>query len=169
MIEPIARLRAALSATYRIEREIGQGGMATVFLATDLDREGEAIAWHVAEVAGVDTSLENRVVFSEITRDAIQRSLEEAELMAGCEINNAYIGVAGNHVRSFNSSGVVSRPWARTVYANCWPAGAGLFACSIACPSFGDIAELATAGAAAVMPTLITVGMLTRRVKINSK
>ena len=42
-----------------------------VFLATDLDREGEAIAWHVAEVAGVDTSLENRVVFSEITRDAI--------------------------------------------------------------------------------------------------
>ncbi len=42
-----------------------------VFLATDLDREGEAIAWHVAEVAGVDTSLENRVVFAEITRDAI--------------------------------------------------------------------------------------------------
>src|SRR5919206_3356068 len=42
-----------------------------VFLATDLDREGEAIAWHVAEVAGVDTSLDNRVVFAEITRDAI--------------------------------------------------------------------------------------------------
>ena len=42
-----------------------------VFLATDLDREGEAIAWHVAEIAGVDTSLENRVVFAEITRDAI--------------------------------------------------------------------------------------------------
>jgi DNA topoisomerase-1 len=42
-----------------------------VFLATDLDREGEAIAWHVAEVAGIDTSLENRVVFDEITRDAI--------------------------------------------------------------------------------------------------
>ena len=42
-----------------------------IFLATDLDREGEAIAWHVAEVAGVDTTLENRVVFAEITRDAI--------------------------------------------------------------------------------------------------
>jgi len=42
-----------------------------VFLATDLDREGEAIAWHVAEVAGIDTSLENRVVFAEITPDAI--------------------------------------------------------------------------------------------------
>ena len=36
MTEPIDRLRAALAATYRIEREIGQGGMATVFLATDL-------------------------------------------------------------------------------------------------------------------------------------
>ena len=42
-----------------------------VYLATDLDREGEAIAWHVAEVAGIDTTSENRVVFSEITRDAI--------------------------------------------------------------------------------------------------
>jgi DNA topoisomerase I len=46
-------------------------GAENVFLATDLDREGEAIAWHVAEVAGIDTSTENRVVFSEITRDAI--------------------------------------------------------------------------------------------------
>jgi DNA topoisomerase I len=42
-----------------------------VFLATDLDREGEAIAWHIAEVAGIDTGQENRVVFDEITRDAI--------------------------------------------------------------------------------------------------
>lgn len=48
-----------------------------VFLATDLDREGEAIAWHVAEVAGVDTSEENRVVFSEITRDAILAAFEQ--------------------------------------------------------------------------------------------
>jgi DNA topoisomerase-1 len=48
-----------------------------VFLATDLDREGEAIAWHVAEVAGVDTSQENRVVFSEITRDAILAAFQQ--------------------------------------------------------------------------------------------
>ena len=46
-------------------------GADRVFLATDLDREGEAIAWHVAEVAGIDTSQQNRVVFDEITRDAI--------------------------------------------------------------------------------------------------
>src|SRR3954453_17102792 len=44
----------------------------TVFLATDLDREGEAIAWHVAEAAGVDPEKARRVTFSEITPDAIR-------------------------------------------------------------------------------------------------
>jgi DNA topoisomerase I len=48
-----------------------------VFLATDLDREGEAIAWHVAEVAGIDTTADNRVVFDEITRDAILAAFEQ--------------------------------------------------------------------------------------------
>jgi DNA topoisomerase-1 len=48
-----------------------------VFLATDLDREGEAIAWHVAEVAGIDTTADNRVVFAEITRDAILAAFEQ--------------------------------------------------------------------------------------------
>ncbi len=48
-----------------------------VFLATDLDREGEAIAWHIAEVAGIDPDADNRVVFTEITRDAILAAFEE--------------------------------------------------------------------------------------------
>jgi DNA topoisomerase I len=48
-----------------------------VYLATDLDREGEAIAWHVAEVAGFDTSEANRVVFTEITRDAIRAAFDQ--------------------------------------------------------------------------------------------
>jgi len=51
-------------------------GADRVYLATDLDREGEAIAWHVAEVAGIDLSLDNRITFSEITKDAILRALE---------------------------------------------------------------------------------------------
>ena len=51
-------------------------GAERVLLATDLDREGEAIAWHVAEVAGIDTSLNNRIVFSEVTRDAILAAIE---------------------------------------------------------------------------------------------
>ena len=44
----------------------------TVFLATDLDREGEAIAWHVTEAAGVPESKTRRVTFSEITERAIK-------------------------------------------------------------------------------------------------
>jgi DNA topoisomerase I len=43
-----------------------------VYLATDLDREGEAIAWHVAEAAGVPQDKTRRVTFSEITADAIR-------------------------------------------------------------------------------------------------
>src|SRR3954447_12871205 len=43
-----------------------------VYLATDLDREGEAIAWHVAEAAHVPTSKTHRVTFSEITEGAIR-------------------------------------------------------------------------------------------------
>ncbi len=48
------------------------------------------------------------VINIESTVEGIQKAIEEAELMAGTEISSAYIGVAGNHVKSFNSSGVVS-------------------------------------------------------------
>jgi DNA topoisomerase I len=43
----------------------------TVWLAPDLDREGEAIAWHIAEVLGLDVDSTNRVTFDEITERAI--------------------------------------------------------------------------------------------------
>ncbi len=44
----------------------------TVYLATDLDREGEAIAWHVAEAANVPSAKTRRVTFNEITETAIR-------------------------------------------------------------------------------------------------
>src|SRR5450432_2824257 len=46
----------------------------TVYLATDLDREGEAIAWHVAEAAGLNPARTRRVTFSEITEGAIREA-----------------------------------------------------------------------------------------------
>jgi len=49
-------------------------GAAEVYMATDLDREGEAIAWHLAELLNLDSSRVRRVVFNEITRDAVQRA-----------------------------------------------------------------------------------------------
>ena len=45
-----------------------------IFLATDLDREGEAIAWHVAEAANVPSERTRRVTFSEITESAIREA-----------------------------------------------------------------------------------------------
>jgi DNA topoisomerase-1 len=47
-----------------------------VYLATDLDREGEAIAWHVAEAASLKPERTRRVTFSEITASAIKRAFE---------------------------------------------------------------------------------------------
>ncbi|MDL4912388.1 MAG: type I DNA topoisomerase [Enterobacterales bacterium endosymbiont of Blomia tropicalis] len=48
-----------------------------VYLATDLDREGEAIAWHLREVIGGDDKRFSRVVFNEITRNAIRQAFEK--------------------------------------------------------------------------------------------
>ena len=45
-----------------------------IYLATDLDREGEAIAWHLKETIGGDPHRYRRVVFNEITRKAIQEA-----------------------------------------------------------------------------------------------
>lgn len=47
-----------------------------VYLATDLDREGEAIAWHLRELIGGDEERYKRVVFNEITKNAIQQAFE---------------------------------------------------------------------------------------------
>lgn len=48
------------------------------------------------------------VVNIESTVESIQRALEEAELMADCQIRNVWIGIAGSHIRSFNSRGMVA-------------------------------------------------------------
>ncbi|SLM63123.1 MULTISPECIES: type I DNA topoisomerase [Dickeya] len=47
-----------------------------VYLATDLDREGEAIAWHLREIIGGDETRFSRVVFNEITKNAIRQAFE---------------------------------------------------------------------------------------------
>lgn len=46
-----------------------------VFLATDPDREGEAISWHLAQMLGLDLAASNRVTFNEITKSGIQNGM----------------------------------------------------------------------------------------------
>ncbi|MGH8273763.1 MAG: cell division protein FtsA [Gammaproteobacteria bacterium] len=65
------------------------------------------------EVVGVGThpsrGLKKGVVVNiESTVQSIQRAVEEAELMAGCEIHSVYADIAGSHVRSLNSHGIVA-------------------------------------------------------------
>ena len=60
----VADLRAAASAA------------ATIWLASDEDREGEAISWHLAETLGLDPEKTKRIVFHEITKDAILNAIQ---------------------------------------------------------------------------------------------
>ncbi|WP_444893499.1 type I DNA topoisomerase [Microbulbifer sp. TRSA001] len=52
-------------------------GADHIYLATDLDREGEAIAWHLREAIGGDNDRYRRVVFNEITKSAIQEAFKD--------------------------------------------------------------------------------------------
>jgi cell division protein FtsA len=74
---------------------------------------GEISSDGVIEVVGIGShpsrGLKKGVVVNiESTVQSIQRAVEEAELMAGCEIHSVYAGIAGSHVRSLNSHGIVA-------------------------------------------------------------
>jgi cell division protein FtsA len=74
---------------------------------------GEVSASGEIEVVGLgshrSTGLKKGVVVNiESTVQSIQRAVEEAELMAGCRIHSVYAGIAGSHIRSLNSHGIVA-------------------------------------------------------------
>jgi DNA topoisomerase-1 len=52
-------------------------GMDKIYLATDPDREGEAIAWHLAYILNIDPDEKARITFNEITKSAIENSLKK--------------------------------------------------------------------------------------------
>jgi DNA topoisomerase-1 len=62
-------------------------GALEVWFATDLDREGEAIAWHLAEVLGIDPTKAKRVVFNAITKDAIGRAFNSPRAIDLTRVN----------------------------------------------------------------------------------
>jgi len=77
-----------------------------------------AVVGEVSEEAGIEVigigihpsrGLKKGVVVNiESTVQSIQRAVEEAELMAGCQINSVYAGIAGSHIRSLTSHGIVA-------------------------------------------------------------
>jgi DNA topoisomerase-1 len=56
-------------------------GASDVWFATDLDREGEAIAWHLTQVLGVDPARAKRVTFDAITKSEVQRAFQSPRII----------------------------------------------------------------------------------------
>ncbi len=74
---------------------------------------GEVNAEEGVEIIGIGShpsrGLKKGVVVNiDSTVQSIQRAVEEAELMAGCQINSVFAGIAGSHIRSLNSHGIVA-------------------------------------------------------------
>ncbi len=83
------------------------GTSKVVAIVADLTPDGEI------EIIGIGShpsrGLKKGVVVNiESTVLSIQRAVEEAELMAGCQIDSVYAGIAGSHIRSLNSHGIVA-------------------------------------------------------------
>lgn len=83
------------------------GTSKVVAIVAEVGSEGEL------EIIGIghhaSRGLKKGVVVNvESTVQSIQRAVEEAELMAGCQIHSVYAGIAGSHIRSLNSDGIVA-------------------------------------------------------------
>jgi cell division protein FtsA len=83
------------------------GTSKVVAIVGEISAEGEI------EIVGIgshrSSGLKKGVVVNiESTVQSIQRAIEEAELMAGCQIHSVYAGIAGSHIRSMNSHGIVA-------------------------------------------------------------
>ena len=78
-----------------------------VFLATDLDREGEAISWHISEILkerGITEKPIQRVVFSEITKKAIDQAMQNPRDLAGSLVDAQQARRALDYLVGFNLS-----------------------------------------------------------------
>src|SRR5690554_4111658 len=75
-----------------------------VFLATDPDREGEAIAWHIADELGLDLNEENRIVFSEITKDAVLEAINNPRKLDMNLVNSQEVRRAIDRIIGFKLS-----------------------------------------------------------------
>ncbi len=85
--------------------DIGTSKVVAIVGEVQDDGELEVIGFGSQPSRGLKRGV---VVNIEATVNSIQRAVEEAELMAGCEIQSVYTGIAGSHIRSLNSHGIVA-------------------------------------------------------------
>lgn len=85
--------------------DIGTSKIAALVGEVCQDNQIEIIGFGIHPSCGLKRGV---VVNIESTVQSIQRAVEEAELMAGCEIRSTYTGIAGSHIRSLNSHGIVA-------------------------------------------------------------
>jgi cell division protein FtsA len=85
--------------------DIGTSKVVAIVGEISIDDEIEIIGIGSNQSRGLKKGV---VVNIESTVHSIQRAIEEAELMAGCEIHSVFTGIAGSHIRSLNSHGIVA-------------------------------------------------------------
>lgn len=85
--------------------DIGTSKVVAIVAEMHADGHFEVIGMGQHESKGLKKGV---VVNIETTVNSIQRALEEAELMADCKIRDVFTGIAGSHIKSFNSSGMVA-------------------------------------------------------------
>jgi len=90
---------------YIVGIDIGTKSVTSIIGEITEDRKIEIIGIGTTESRGLRKGV---VVNLEATVDAIKKSQEEAELMAGVEIDSGFIGISGAHIKSFNSRGVIA-------------------------------------------------------------
>ncbi|MCC6988066.1 MAG: cell division protein FtsA, partial [Acidobacteria bacterium] len=95
----------ARSERYIVGLDIGTSKVCTVVGEVSDDGSLDIIGIGVAESKGLKRGV---VVNLEAAVDSIKKSVEEAELMAGVEIDAAHLAVSGPHIKGFNSRGVVA-------------------------------------------------------------
>src|SRR5690625_430752 len=85
--------------------DIGTSKVATIVAEAHPEGEVEVIGIGSHPSRGLKKGV---VVNIDSTVQSIQRAVEEAELMAGCQIHSVFTGIAGSHIRSLNSNGIVA-------------------------------------------------------------
>jgi cell division protein FtsA len=85
--------------------DIGTSKVAAIVGEVNLDGDVEIVGLGQSPSRGLKKGV---VVNLESTVNSIQRAVQEAELMAGCDISSVFVGIAGSHIHSLNSHGIVA-------------------------------------------------------------